>query len=59
VALRADLDALAIPDEKHVAYRSTVPNVCHACGHDVHTAVLVGAGCSWPAGRTGGCCPAG
>ena len=44
VALRADLDALAIPDEKHVAYRSTVPNVCHACGHDVHTAVLVGAG---------------
>jgi len=44
VALRADLDALAIPDEKHVPYRSTVPNVCHACGHDVHTAVLVGAG---------------
>ena len=44
VALRADLDALAIPDEKHVAYRSTVPNVSHACGHDVHTAVLVGAG---------------
>jgi amidohydrolase len=44
VALRADLDALAIADEKHVAYRSTVPNVCHACGHDVHTAVMVGAG---------------
>jgi amidohydrolase len=44
VALRADLDALAIPDEKHVPYRSTVPNVSHACGHDVHTAVLVGAG---------------
>jgi len=44
VALRADLDALAIPDEKHVPYRSTVPNLSHACGHDVHTAVLVGAG---------------
>src|SRR5918912_2941042 len=44
VALRADLDALPIPDEKHVPYRSTVPNACHACGHDVHTAVLLGAG---------------
>jgi amidohydrolase len=43
VALRADIDALPIPDEKHdVAYRSTVVGVCHACGHDVHTAVLVG-----------------
>ena len=44
VALRADLDALPISDEKNVPYRSTVPNVCHACGHDVHTAVLLGAG---------------
>jgi len=44
VALRADLDALAVPDEKDVAYRSTVPGLCHACGHDVHTAMLVGAG---------------
>ena len=44
VALRADLDALPINDEKHVPYRSTVPNVCHACGHDVHTTVLLGAG---------------
>ena len=52
VALRADLDALAIPDEKHVPYRSTVPNVSHACGHDVHTAVLVGAGL-FLAGRRG------
>src|SRR5215831_3290095 len=42
--LRADLDALPIPDEKNVPYRSTVPNACHACGHDVHTSVLVGAG---------------
>jgi amidohydrolase len=45
VALRADLDALPIPDEKHdVEYRSTVPGVCHACGHDVHTAVVLGTG---------------
>ena len=44
VALRADLDALALTDEKQVPYRSTVPNVCHACGHDVHTTVVLGAG---------------
>jgi amidohydrolase len=44
VALRADLDALPIPDEKNVPYRSTVPNACHACGHDVHTTVLLGTG---------------
>src|SRR5216684_6546138 len=44
VALRADLDALPISDEKNVAYRSTVPNACHACGHDVHTTVLLGTG---------------
>jgi amidohydrolase len=44
VALRADLDALPIADEKNVPYRSTIPNACHACGHDVHTTVLVGAG---------------
>ena len=43
VALRADLDALPINDEKNVPYRSTVPNACHACGHDVHTSVLLGA----------------
>src|SRR5579863_5224790 len=44
VALRADLDALPINDEKNVPYRSTIPNACHACGHDVHTSVLLGAG---------------
>lgn len=44
LALRADLDALPLSDEKDVGYRSTVPGVCHACGHDVHTAVLVGTG---------------
>jgi amidohydrolase len=44
IALRADLDALPISDEKAVPYRSTVPNACHACGHDVHTTILVGVG---------------
>jgi amidohydrolase len=44
VALRADLDALPIPDTKDVAYRSTVDGVAHACGHDVHTTVVLGAG---------------
>ena len=45
VALRADIDALPIDDEKvAVSYRSTVPGVCHACGHDVHAAVLIGVG---------------
>ncbi len=42
VALRADIDALPLADEKAVPYRSTVPGACHACGHDLHTAVLVG-----------------
>src|SRR5580658_6568387 len=44
VALRADLDALPMDDEKDVPYRSEVPNACHACGHDVHTAIVLGAG---------------
>ena len=44
IALRADIDALPISDEKNVPYRSTVAGVCHACGHDVHTAILVGTG---------------
>ncbi|HEY7483399.1 MAG TPA: amidohydrolase [Streptosporangiaceae bacterium] len=44
VALRADIDALPLVDEKDVPYHSTVAGVCHACGHDVHTAMLVGVG---------------
>ncbi|WP_405906944.1 MULTISPECIES: amidohydrolase [unclassified Streptomyces] len=45
LALRADIDALPIPDTKaDCAYRSTVPDRAHACGHDVHTSVVLGAG---------------
>jgi amidohydrolase len=44
IGLRADIDALPIPDGKDVAYRSRNPGVCHACGHDIHTTVVVGTG---------------
>lgn len=44
IAFRADLDALPLQDTKDVPYRSTVDNVAHACGHDVHTTVLLGLG---------------
>lgn len=42
-ALRADLDALAMSDDKDVSYTSQHPGVAHACGHDVHTAIVLGA----------------
>lgn len=42
-AIRADLDALAMHDQKVVDYRSTIDGVAHACGHDVHTTAAIGA----------------
>ena len=44
IALRADLDALPLDDLISDPWKSTVPGVSHACGHDVHAAGLVGAG---------------
>jgi amidohydrolase len=43
IALRADMDALRIHDAKTASYRSTREGVMHACGHDAHTAMALGA----------------
>jgi amidohydrolase len=42
IALRADMDALPMAERTGAPYESTMPNVAHACGHDAHTAILLG-----------------
>jgi amidohydrolase len=42
IAIRADMDALMIEEKTNLEYRSTIPGIMHACGHDGHTATLLG-----------------
>ncbi|MHC4991129.1 MAG: M20 metallopeptidase family protein [Planctomycetota bacterium] len=43
IALRSELDCVQVNDDKQVPYASTRPGLCHACGHDMHTAIVLGS----------------
>ena len=43
IGIRADIDALPVPERSGLPFSSEYPDVCHACGHDVHIAVVAGA----------------
>lgn len=45
IAFRADMDALPIQDGKNQPYSSPIANISHSCGHDAHTAILLGTAC--------------
>ncbi len=57
IALRADLDALRIQEASDVPFRSTRPNLMHACGHDGHTAAVLGAVWALHAAEAAGALP--
>ncbi|MQY78836.1 MAG: M20/M25/M40 family metallo-hydrolase, partial [Bacteroidetes bacterium] len=44
IALRADIDALPINEQSGLSFKSVNKGIMHACGHDVHTAALIGTG---------------
>ena len=45
IGLRADMDALKLTENTNLPFASKNAGVCHACGHDLHTAVLLGTAC--------------
>ena len=51
IALRADIDALPMTEQTGASYASTVPGVAHACGHDAHTAMLLGTALALASGH--------